>query len=183
MSVQNKISVFKKILTLAPLILLYISVLNEFDFNYLNYKYFSFNFPFILVYYWSLKRSESLGYGYIFVAGLFNDVVAGFPLGVSGFTYLLICGFAAYLRNITLRPNLVNDWLFFLFTILVVTSINYFLLLTIFSIGFNYYELLGNIFFTFIFYYVFAYIFDIYQQIIFKKKQWSLVVEILDLKN
>ena len=183
MSVQNKISVFKKILTLAPLILLYISVLNEFDFNYLNYKYFSFNFPFILVYFWSLKRSESLGYGYIFVAGLFNDVVAGFPLGVSGFTYLLICGFAAYLRNITLRPNLVNDWLFFLFTILVVTSINYFLLLTIFSIGFNYYELLGNIFFTFIFYYVFAYIFDIYQQIIFKKKQWSLVVEILDLKN
>ena len=171
MSVQNKISVFKKILTLAPLILLYISVLNEFDFNYLNYKYFSFNFPFILVYYWSLKRSESLGYGFIFISGLFNDAVLGFPIGVSGLTYLLICGFAAYLRNITLIPNLVNDWLFFLFTILVVTSINYFLLLTIFSIGFNYYELLGNIFFTFIFYYVFAYIFDIYQQIIFKKKQ------------
>ena len=171
MSVENKTSLFKRLLTFAPMILLYISVLNEFDFNYLNYKYFSFNFPFILIYYWSLKRSESLGYGYIFVAGLFNDVVAGFPLGVSGFTYLLICGFAAYLRNITLRPNLVNDWLFFLFTILVVTSINYFLLLTIFSIGFNYYELLGNIFFTFIFYYVFAYIFDIYQQIIFKKKQ------------
>ena len=183
MSVQTKISIFRKILTFAPLILLYVSVLNEFDFNYLNYKYFSFNFPFILVYYWSLKRSESLGYGYIFVAGLFNDVVTGFPLGVSGFTYLLICGFAAYLRNITLRPNLVNDWLFFLFTILVVTSINYFVLITIFSIGFNYYELLGNIFFTFIFYYVFAYIFDIYQKLVFKRKQWLLGAGILDLKN
>ena len=102
---------------------------------------------------------------------LFNDVVTGFPIGVSGFTYLLICGFAAYLRNITLRPNLVNDWLFFLFTILVVTSINYFVLITIFSIGFNYYELLGNIFFTFMFYYVFAYIFDIYQKLVFKRKQ------------
>ena len=171
MSELSRLNYFKKFLEKVPIILLIVSVLNEFDFNYLNLKYFSFNFPFILVYYWSLKRSESLGYGSIFVAGLFNDVVTGFPLGVSGFTYLLICGFAAHLRNITLRPNLVNDWLFFLFTILVVTSINYFVLITIFSIGFNYYELLGNIFFTFMFYYVFAYIFDIYQKLVFKRKQ------------
>ena len=115
MSVKSKISFFRKILTFAPLLLLYISVFNEFDFNYLNYKYFSFNFPFILIFYWSLRRTESLGYGYIFIAGLFNDVVIGFPLGTSGLTYLLICGFAAYLRNITLRPSLINDWLFFPF--------------------------------------------------------------------
>jgi len=168
MSIQVKTSVFKKLLTFIPLILLFVSVMNEFDFNYLNFKYFSFNFPFILIYYWSLKRSESLGYGYIFVAGLFNDVTIGFPIGVSGLTYLLICGFAAYLRNITLRPNLINDWLFFLFTILFVTSINYFLLLSIFSIEMNYYELMGNIFFTFIFYYIFAYLFDVYQRLVFK---------------
>ncbi len=168
MSIQVKTSVFKKLLTFIPLILLFVSVMNEFDFNYLNFKYFSFNFPFILIYYWSLKRSESLGYGYIFVAGLFNDVTIGFPIGVSGLTYLLICGFAAYLRNITLRPNLINDWMFFLFTILFVTSINYFLLLSIFSIEMNYYELMGNIFFTFIFYYIFAYLFDVYQRLVFK---------------
>ena len=168
MSVENKTSLFKRLLTFAPLILLYISALNEFDFNYLNYKYFSFNFPFILIYYWSLKRSESLGYGFIFISGLFNDAVLGFPIGVSGLTYLLICGFAAYLRNITLRPNIINDWLFFLFTILVVTSINYFLLVSFFSIEFNYYDLTGNIFFTFILYYIFAYIFDLYQRIVFK---------------
>ena len=168
MSIQVKTSVFKKLLTFIPLILLFVSVMNEFDFNYLNFKYFSFNFPFILIYYWSLKRSESLGYGYIFVAGLFNDVTIGFPIGVSGLTYLLICGFAAYLRNITLRPNLINDWMFFLFTILFVTSINYFLLLSIFSIEMNYYELMGNIFFTFIFYYIFGYLFDVYQRLVFK---------------
>tara|TARA_B100001250_G_scaffold407729_1_gene428960 strand:- start:676 stop:1200 length:525 start_codon:yes stop_codon:yes gene_type:complete len=168
MSIQVKASVFKKLLTFVPLILLFVSVMNEFDFNYLNFKYFSFNFPFILIYYWSLKRSESLGYGYIFVAGLFNDVTIGFPIGVSGLTYLLICGFAAYLRNITLRPNLINDWMFFLFTILFVTSINYFLLISIFSIEMNYYELMGNIFFTFIFYYIFAYLFDVYQRVVFK---------------
>lgn len=171
MSVQTRISIFRKILTFAPLILLYISVLNEFDFNYINYKYFSFNFPFILIYYWSLKGSENLGYGSIFIAGIFNDVVIGFPIGVSGFTYLLICGFAAYLRNITLRPNLFNDWLFFLFTILVVTSINYFMLITFFSIEFDYYELTGNIFFTFILYYIFAYIFEVYQKLVFKGKK------------
>ena len=170
MSVQSKESLLRKILAFGPLILLFISVLNEFDFNYLNYKYFSFNFPFILIFYWSLKRSESLGYGFIFIAGLFNDVVMGFPLGISGFTYLLICGFAAYLRNITLRPNLVNDWFFFLFTILVISAVNYFLLVLFFKIESNYYDLLGNIFFTFILYYIFAYIFDIYRRLVFLGK-------------
>ena len=168
MSVAPKTSIFKKLLASAPVILLYISVLNEYDFNYLNYKYFSFNFPFILIYYWSLKRTESLGYGFIFVAGIFNDVVIGFPIGVSGLTYLLICGFASYLKNITLRQNLVNEWFFFLFTILVVNSVNYLLLISFFNISVNYYELLGNIIFTFILYYIFAYIFDLYKRIIFK---------------
>mgnify|MGYP001171846890 FL=1 len=168
MSIQGKTPIFKKILTYAPLILLFISVMNEFDVNYLNYKYFSFNFPFILIYYWSLKRHQSLGYGYIFIAGLFNDVVIGFPMGVSGLTYLLICGFAAYLRNITLRTNLINEWFFFLFTILVATAINYLMLISFFSIELNYYELIGNILFTFLLYYIFAHVFDFYKRIAFR---------------
>ena len=171
MTVDSKINIIRKLLTLAPAILLILSVLNEYDLNYLNYKYFSFNFPFILIFYWSLKRSESLGYGLIFVAGLFNDVVIGYPIGLSGLTYLLICGFAAYLRNITLRPNLVNDWFFFLFTILVISAVNYFLLVLFFKIESNYYDLLGNIFFTFILYYIFAYIFDIYRRLVFLGKK------------
>ena len=153
-----------------PLILLFVSVFNEFDFNYLNYQYFSFNFPFILIYYWSLKRIETLGYGYIFVAGMFNDAVLGFPIGISSLTYLIICGFAAYLRNITLRPSLIKDWLYFLFTILVANSINYFLLILFFSIEINYYKIFGNIIFTFLLYYIFAYIFDIYRKIISRNK-------------
>ena len=163
-------SFLNKILINAPLLLLFISVFNEFDFNYLNYKYFSFNFPFILIFYWSLKRIDTLGYGYIFIAGLFNDVVIGFPIGLSSLTYLIICGFAAYLKNITLRPSLFKDWLYFLFTILVANSINYFLLLSFFSVEINYYELSGNIFFTFFLYYIFGYLFDIYQKIAFKRK-------------
>ena len=107
----------KIILLKAPIILLFISVLNEFDFNYLELKYFSFNFSYILIFYYSLKKSKSLGYGLIFIAGLFNDVIVGTPIGISSLFYLLICVLAAYLRNITLRPNLVKDWLFFLITI------------------------------------------------------------------
>ena len=162
-------SFLNKILINAPLLLLFISVFNEFDFNYLNYKYFSFNFPFILIFYWSLKRIDTLGYGYIFIAGLFNDVVIGFPIGLSSLTYLIICGFAAYLKNITLRPSLFKDWLYFLFTILVANSINYFLLLSFFSVEINYYELSSNIFFTFLLYYIFGYLFDIYQRIAFRR--------------
>ena len=70
---KTKTSIVKNFLLYLPLLLLFISVFNEFDFNYLNYQYLSFNFPFILIFYWSLKRIETLGYGYIFIAGLFND--------------------------------------------------------------------------------------------------------------
>ena len=163
----KKRNIINNLLRLAPLIILFIAVLNEIDLNYI--KVFSLNFPFILIFYWSLKKSESLGYGYIFVAGLINDVVTGFPIGISSFNYLLICGFAAYLRTITIRPSLIKDWFFFLFTILVVNSLSYSILNLFFAIDLNYNNLFINIFFTFIFYIIFANIFMIYQKAFFKE--------------
>ncbi len=170
MSAKFRSTIGNTFLLNLPLLLLFVSVFNEFDFNYLNYQYFSFNFPYILIFYWSLKRIETLGYGFIFIAGMFNDSVLGFPIGISSLTYLIICGFASYLRNITLRPSLTKDWLYFLFTILFANSINYFLLVLFFSIEINYYEILGNIIFTFLLYYIFSYIFDIYRKILLRIK-------------
>ena len=165
MTKLKKNKIINNLLKLAPLLLLYTAVLNEFDLNYLGNV--SFNFPFILIFYWSLKKAESLGYGFIFIAGLINDVVIGLPLGTSSLSYLLICGFAAYLRNITLRPSLVKDWFFFLFTILVINSLNYSYLNIIFEIDLNYVTLFFNIVFTFLFYLIFAYIFQTYQKAFF----------------
>ena len=163
----SKITITNRILRYAPILLLFISVLNEFDFNYLELKYFSFNFPFVLIFYWSLKKVESLGYGLIFIAGLINDVVVGFPMGISSLTYLLICGFAAYFKNITLNPSLLNDWFFFLLTILVVNSMMYSLLVLFFSFNLNYNDLIVNLIFTFFLYVICANIFEIYQKLIF----------------
>ena len=154
-------NLINSLIKLVPVIILFISVLNEFDLNYL--EIFSLNFPFILVFYWSLRKTELMGYGFIFLAGLINDVVTGFPIGISSFNYLMICGFAAYLRTITLRPSMVKDWFFFLFTILVVNSLSYSILNIFFSIDLNYKNLFFNIFFTFIFYIIFANLFLIYQ--------------------
>tara|TARA_B100000953_G_scaffold64912_1_gene51972 strand:+ start:47 stop:565 length:519 start_codon:yes stop_codon:yes gene_type:complete len=163
----TKTSIFNNLLRYAPILLLFISVLNEFDFNYLELKYFSFNFPFILIFYWSLKRSETLGHGLVFIAGLFNDVVVGFPIGVSSFSYLLICGFSAYLKNITLRPSVIKDWIFFAITILVVNSLMYSILVLFFSLHLDYNDLLVNLLFTFFLYVIFANIFEIYQKLVF----------------
>tara|TARA_A100001388_G_scaffold226361_1_gene177522 strand:- start:4587 stop:5099 length:513 start_codon:yes stop_codon:yes gene_type:complete len=165
----SKVFFLKKIISSAPIILLFISVLNEFDFNYLNFKYFSFNFPYILIFYWSLKGGEKLGYGLVFLAGLINDVVVGLPIGISSVLYLLICGFASYLRNITLRPSLVKDWFFFLFTISVVTTIFYIINSIFFLVKVDYYYLLFNVIFTFIFYYMFSIIFSYYSKFIGKE--------------
>jgi len=52
---KNK-NFIRKILSQIPLILLFISVLNNYDFNYLELKYFSFNFSYILIFYYSLKK-------------------------------------------------------------------------------------------------------------------------------
>ena len=151
---------FKKILSQIPLILLFISVLNNYDFNYLGLKYFSFNFSYILIFYYSLKKSESLGYINIFIAGLFNDVVIGTPIGLSSLMYLILCGAAAYLRNITLRPSLVKDWIFFLITILIINSLLFITLNYIFSYELSYFNQIINITYTFLLYLLFSNLFD-----------------------
>ena len=143
-----------------PSFILFVSVLNEADLNYLEIEYFSFNFVYILIFYWTLKSPFYLSYGSIFIAGLINDVIIGIPIGISSFCYLLICAVTAYIRNITLTPNFVNDWISFLFTILLVNSIQVMSLDLIFSIEVNYMKYFMNSGFTFVFYPFFLIIFN-----------------------
>ena len=141
---------------------LFISVFNEFDFNYLNIDYFSFNFPFILIFYFALKAYQRFDYFLVFLAGLFNDTVVGLPLGLSSLSYILICIFATYLRNITISPNLIKDWFYFLFIISLINSINYSVLSLFFSYELDITLFIVNNFFTFLFYIVFSIFFKRY---------------------
>ena len=145
-----------------PIIILIVSVLNEFDFNYLNLKYFSFNFPFILIFFFTLKEFKHFVYTFVFIAGLINDTVVGLPLGISSLSYLLICIATSYFRNITIRPNPVKDWFYFLFIISLVNSINYSILTLFFSYNLILMNYLVNTFFTFLFYIIFVSIFKYY---------------------
>ena len=163
---MNKIyknNIKNKIYKYIPITLLFISVLNEFDFNNLGLIYFSFNFSYILIFYYSLKKSESLGYIYIFIAGLFNDVVAGTPIGISSLMYLILCGAAAYLRNITLRPSLIKDWLFFLIAILIINSLLYIILNFFFNYEVNHFNQIINITYTFFLYFFFSHLFNFFE--------------------
>ena len=153
---------FLKLYGWLPILILYISVLNEFDFNYLNLEYFSFNFPFILIFYFTLKENLHFDYFLVFIAGLINDVVIGLPLGLSSLSYVLICSFSSYLRNITIRPNIIKDWFYFLFVISLINSINYSILFLVFSYELNLTYYLVNNFFTFLIYIFFTFIFDYY---------------------
>jgi rod shape-determining protein MreD len=164
MSSLNKNTILKSLLFYFPIFVLFLSVFNEIDFNYLNIEYFSFNFVHILIFYWTLKNPRYLSYGSIFLAGIVNDVVVGLPMGVSSFCYLLICAVTAYLRNITITPNFINDWISLLFTILVVNSIQVISLDFIFSIEVNYMRYLINSGFTFIFYPIFLFLFNILEK-------------------
>ena len=151
-----------KIYYWLPVIVLFISVLNEFDLNYLNLNYFSFNFPFILIFFFTLKEFKHFDYLYVFLAGLINDTVVGLPLGISSLSYMLICIATSYFRNITIRPNPVKDWFYFLFIISLVNSINYTILTLFFTYDLILWSYIINTFFTFLFYLVFISIFKIY---------------------
>ena len=153
---------FLKLYSWLPIIILFISVLNEFDLNYLNLDYFSFNFPFILIFFFTLKEFKNFDYLLVFIAGLFNDTVVGLPLGISCLSYILICISTSYFRNITIRPNPVKDWFYFLFIVCLINSINYSILTLFFSFNLVLMNYLVNTFFTFLFYIIFVSIFKYY---------------------
>ena len=153
---------YYKIYSLLPIIILFISVLNEFDFNYLNLNYFSFNFPFILIFFFTIKEFKHFDYLLVFFAGLINDTVVGMPLGVSSLSYILICIATSYFRNITIRPNPIKDWFYFLFIISLLNSVNFSILTLFFSYKLILMDYLVNTFFTFLFYIVFVSLFKYY---------------------
>ena len=149
--------------------MLFFSVFNELNLNYLKLEYFAFNFVHILIFFWTLRNPNHLGYLAIFFAGIINDVVIGIPLGISSFCYLLLCSVTAYIRNITLSPNFIKDWISFLFTILLINSIQVIILDLFFLIKVNYMNYLINSGFTFLFYPIFFVIFNILNQSISKQ--------------
>ena len=170
MASLNKSVFLKVLLSYVPLIILFISVFNEFDFNYLKIENFSFNFVYILIFYWTLRNPDSLGYFSIFLAGIINDVVIGIPIGISSLCYLILCAVTAYIRNITLSPNFVKDWFSFLFTMILINSIQVIILDLIFLLEIYYMNYVVNTGFTFLFYPIFFVVFNFLSQLILQKK-------------
>ena len=169
MSSLNKSPFLQIFYSYLPILILFFSVFNEFDFNYLKLDYFSFNFVHLLIFFWTLRNPDHLGYLAIFFAGIINDVVIGIPIGISSFCYLVLCSVTAYIRNITLSPNFIKDWISLLFTILLINSIQVIILDLIFLIQVDYMKYLINLGFTFLFYPIFFIIFNFLNERIAKQ--------------
>ena len=169
MSSLNKSPFLQIFYSYLPIMILFFSVFNEFDFNYLKLDYFSFNFVHLLIFFWTLRNPDHLGYLAIFFAGIINDVVIGIPIGISSFCYLVLCSVTAYIRNITLSPNFIKDWISLLFTILLINSIQVIILDLIFLIQVDYTNYLINSGFTFLFYPIFFIIFNFLNERIAKQ--------------
>ena len=155
MSIINK--TYSTFLAIFPVIILFISVLanSKYNFSY-DDNFLSFNISYIIVFFWSLKRPEYLGYGFIFLAGILNDVIQNNPLGISSIEYLSICVLTAFVRRRIILQNLIYDWVFFLISILIVGSINYIILVYVFNIPIVYNSLLLGLFATFLIYPILA---------------------------
>ena len=166
-----KLNLTRKIINLGPLILLYYLSVSEIDSNFENYfEILSFNIQLIIIYFWMLKRPDLLGSGHIFFAGLINDVVMGFPLGLSSLSYLVISLVATYVKNMTVNTRITTDWFTF-FVAIFFSNLIFYILVTNFSqitIGIT--EISYNTFFTLIFFPFFWFLFTFYNSFITESK-------------
>ena len=138
-----------KFFEFIPLILLFFIAFT--GNSVIDFKIFSINIHYILIYFWVLRQPKMLGYGFIFLAGIVNDVVIGLPMGVSALSLLVIAAIAAYVRVLTVRVTLLNDWLSFIPALLFGNFI-YFISLYFSNYSIDYLYLFKNSIFTFIFY-------------------------------
>ena len=159
-----KINILNKIYAAGPLILLYYLSISEVDANLENFlDIFSINLQIIIIYFWMIKRPSMMGTGHIFVAGLINDVVMGFPLGISSLSYLLVCFVGNYVRNKSVNTTLASDWFTFLIALLI-SNLLFFSLLNNFSdLSVPFSKIGYNTFFTLFLFPIFWFLFNIYQ--------------------
>ena len=138
-----------KFFELVPIFLLFFITLN--GKSVIDFKILSINVHYILIYYWVLRQPQALGYGFIFLSGIITDVVFGLPIGVSALALLAIAAVAAYVRVVTVRISLVNDWISFIPALLLANFI-YFMSLYFSNYSIDYLYLFKNSIFTFMFY-------------------------------
>ena len=157
----------RKLINLGPLILLYYLSISEIDSHFENYfQILSFNIQLIIIYFWVSKRPEALGGGHIFFAGFLNDVIMGFPLGLSSLSYLTVSLVANYVKNMTVNTRITTDWFTF-FIAIFFSNLIFFILLSNFSeIEISITEISYNTFFTLIFFPFFWFLFTFYNSII-----------------
>ena len=159
-----------RFLSLIPLLILFFLAFSETDFNFEKLSFLSFNLIYIVIFYWVLKNPDILGYGFIFLAGIVNDVIIGLPIGVSPITYLVLAGFAAYVRYLTVQPSLIYDWIVFVPSIAVTNSVYFYILRIFFDFDINYITLLLNTCATIILYPFFGILFGFLANLIIKEK-------------
>tara|TARA_B100000767_G_C19649321_1_gene486001 strand:+ start:253 stop:765 length:513 start_codon:yes stop_codon:yes gene_type:complete len=159
-----KLNLMYKILNTGPLILLYYLSISEVDTNLEKiFEIFTFNLPIIIIYFWILKKPSVMGTGHIFVAGLINDVVMGYPLGISSLSYLVVCFFSNYVRNKSVNTTIASDWFTFLIA-LIFANLLFFSLLNNFSdIIISYTKIGYNTFFTLFLFPILWFFFSVYQ--------------------
>ena len=138
-----------KFFELVPIFLLFFITLN--GKSVIDFKILSINVHYILIYYWVRRQPQALGYGFIFLSGIITDVIFGLPIGVSALALLTVAAVAAYVRVVTVRISLVNDWISFIPALLLANFI-YFMSLYFSNYSIDYLYLFKNSVFTFIFY-------------------------------
>ena len=161
MSKSNLKKLYHNFIHAFPILFLFFLAFTGFDLSFFLFENnYSFNFIYLVIFYWVLKKPDRLGYGLIFLIGIINDIVQNFPIGISSINYLLLCAIAAFMRSRTLMPSLLYNWVFFLIAILIVTSVNFMVLTIIFDYPIKYGTLMFSSFITFLIYPVLSKLFD-----------------------
>ena len=156
-----------KLINFGPIIFLYYLSISDIDTHFENYfEILSFNFQLIIIYFWVLKLPSILGNGHIFFAGLINDTVLGFPLGLSSLTYLSVSLVATYIKNMTVHTTITSDWFTFFLALSFSNIIFYLLMINFSEITISITDVSYNTFFTLMFFPFFWLFFTYYNSLL-----------------
>ena len=162
MSKSNLKKLYHNFIHAFPILFLFFLAFTGFDLSFFLFENnYSFNFIYLVVFYWVLTKPDRLGYGLIFLIGIINDVVQNFPIGISSINFLVLSIISSFIRVRLINPSIFYDWVMFLIAIIITNSINYIILSTIFAFPIKYGTLMTSSLITFIVYPIFSKIFTI----------------------
>ncbi len=94
-----------------------------------GFSWFMPTISFIAIYYWSLYRPSNISYVFLFILGIIKDAISGVPFGITSISYIAFNSVMNRTRSKYFHSPLITIWLQFLLMNMMVSFIQWLLVM------------------------------------------------------